>query len=77
MPIVHQRIARAVPEVGFDVHVYDYGSTGGVILMKDAQIAWQTYPDSFDEAKRIGFDLMALHDCEMVEHHPYENRSEA
>jgi hypothetical protein len=74
MAIVHQRIARPIPATGHDVHIYDYGSSAGVILIENGEIAWQDHTVSFEEAKRIGLDLMALHDCEMVEHHPYANR---
>jgi len=74
MALVHQRIARAIPEIGHDVHVYDHGSSGDVILIENGEIVWQQRLSSFAETKRIGFELMALYDCEMVEHDPYANR---
>lgn len=77
MAIVHQRIARAIPATGHDVHVYDFGESAAVILFHDRAMKWQTVPASFENAQQIGLDLAALYDCEMVEHHPYENRATA
>jgi|GEM_PF-6112818 len=77
MVVVHQRVARPIPLTGHDVHVYDFESSAAVILVENGEIAWQVSPVSFEEANQIGFDLMALYDCEMVEHHPYANRENA
>lgn len=77
MAIVHTRIARAVPKAGHDVHVYNLGDSGLVMLMLDTSIVWQEPRSTFADARETGLHLAAVYDCEMVEHHPFANRETA
>lgn len=59
---------RAIPPVGPDVHVYDFGTMAQAILFRDRLIECQRIFDTFEEAKSYGRSLADLNRCALIEH---------
>jgi len=59
---------RALPRVGPDVHVYDFGQISQVILFRDRLIEAQDNFPSLSDARLYGRRLADRNRCALIEH---------